>query len=321
MDRRNFLKTGAAVLAAAEFGVVDALAAPAAQEGTWDSGASWAAESAEAGENDLRVRFLGTGAAGWKGPGSKSRRNSSVLLDGRILIDLTVSVLDMLPAGFVPRVVFYTHSHGDHYQPAVAIKAGVSEVYVSDTWETRAREDLTAAAASLGVKAPKVTGLRIGQKVTVDGITLTALPANHATAYEDEQALIYLLEKGGGRTRVLYATDTGGIPVRAARIVGLDPHIAAGRPITGFIMEATFGLGHEEDFRLFTHSGPETVLHITNMLIQNGRYLPPEGQPVYLTHMSYSLHDKLDQSQLGTVLPKPLRAAYDGLEVVFKANL
>ena len=116
--------------------------------------------------------------------------------------------------------------------------------------------------------------------------------------------------------RVLYATDTGGIPVRAARIVGIDAHIADGKPITGLIMEATMGVGHDEDYRIYTHSSVGTVLRTTHVLQATGRLKAPEGQPVYLTHMARTLHDT--QAGLDASLPSPLRAAYDGLEVIFR---
>lgn len=106
--------------------------------------------------------------------------------------------------------------------------------------------------------------------------------------------------------RVLYATDTGGIPVRAARIVGIDAHIADGKPITGLIMEATMGIDHDEDFRIFTHSSVGTVLRTAHVLLDTGRLKAPQGQPVYLTHMARTLHGtqaQLDATFLSLSVP------------------
>jgi aspartate/tyrosine/aromatic aminotransferase len=125
---------------------------------------------------------------------------------------------------------------------------------------------------------------------------------------------MYLLEKNGAR--LVYATDTGGIPCKAAQIVGIDGH-SQGKPITGLIMEATMGIGYDDDFRLYTHSSVATVHQIYRVLQSTGRYTPPEGQPVYLTHMARTLHGT--QAELDAQLPAPLKAAHDGLEVVFKA--
>ena len=244
------------------------------------------------------------------------RRLSSVLLDNRILIDFTPSDADMLPPGFKkPDAVFYTHSHSDHYNARAAIETlHANVVYVGDTWVERAKADLAAAASGLGKSTPEVIGLAIGQRTQCGDLTITALPGNHATKDDNEQTLIYLIEKGS--VRVLYATDTGGIPVRAARIVGIDAHIADGKPITGLIMEATMGIDHDEDFRIFTHSSVGTVLRTAHVLLDTGRLKAPQGQPVYLTHMARTLHGT--QAQLDANLPRPLRAAYDGLEVIFR---
>jgi len=319
MDRRKFLNisTGAAVAT----GVAGVLPGCAAAAGAQRAAATSASDpvhiklSEEAG-TPLKMRFLGTGAADWNGRDDRGelRRLSSVLLDSKVLIDFTPTDEDMIPAGVKPEVIFYTHSHGDHYNPKAALKLGIKSVFLGATWVERAKADFEKAAKETGGKVPEITPLSLGDKVTVHGMTLTALPANHATGDLKEQTLIYLIEKQ--EVRVLYATDTGGIPAIAARLVGIDPH-ANGKAITGLVMEATMGVDGDEDFRIFTHSSVGTVLRTTHMLLDKGRYTPKEGQPVYLTHMARTLHGT--QAELDKTLPKPLKAAYDGLEVIFTA--
>jgi len=319
MDRRKFLNisTGAAVAT----GVAGVLPGCAAAAGAQRAAATSASDpvhiklSEEAG-TPLKMRFLGTGAADWNGRDDRGelRRLSSVLLDSKVLIDFTPTDEDMIPAGVKPEVIFYTHSHGDHYNPKAALKLGIKNVFLGATWVERAKADFEKAAKETGGKVPEITPLSLGDKVTVHGMTLTALPANHATGDLKEQTLIYLIEKQ--EVRVLYATDTGGIPAIAARLVGIDPH-ANGKAITGLVMEATMGVDGDEDFRIFTHSSVGTVLRTTHMLLDKGRYTPKEGQPVYLTHMARTLHGT--QAELDKTLPKPLKAAYDGLEVIFTA--
>ena len=263
----------------------------------------------------LHVRFLGTGAADWKGRDERGelRRLSSILLDGHVLIDFTPTAADMLPEGCRPDTIFYTHSHSDHYQPEAALSLGsIQTVYLSQTWYDIAVSEFTAAARKLSVAMPKIIPLCIGQEVTVGKLTFHPLPANHATGHILEQTLIYLIEKHPAR--LLYATDTGGLMAVAARLAGIDAH-AKGEPITGLIMEATMGLEHEVDFRLYAHSSVATVERTARVLAETKRYMPKEGQPVYLTHMARTLHGT--QAELDAQLPAPLRAAYDGLEVVF----
>lgn len=272
---------------------------------------------AQAGEG-LLVRFLGTGAADWKGPDKRGeyRRLSSILVEGKVLVDYTPSDEDMIPEGCCPGTIFYTHSHGDHYNPEAAIKLGIRSVYCSSSWVERCRKDFKKAAAKLGVKPPKVTGLAQQAEVTVDGVTFKALPGNHCTGDLHEQALIYLLIKGD--RRVLYATDTAGIPANAARgglfgADGLDKKYR--KPLNGLIMEATMGMGQEENFRIFSHSCADVVLHSYNVLQSTGCYKPADGIPVFLTHLARTLHPT--QAELDATLPAPLKAAYDGLEVIF----
>ncbi len=302
MDRKSFLKLSAASLVALKTeGMQAKIFAPT--------------PSAEQG---IAVRFLGTGAADWNGIDSRGehRRLSSILLDSRTLVDLTPSCLDMIPANITPDTIIYTHSHGDHYNPEAALKAGVRRVYLSQTWYDIAVAEFKAAAKKLSLPMPQITPLYVGQAVEINGLTVTPLPASHATGYAFEQTLIYLIEKDG--VRLLYATDTGGIPAVAARIAGIDAHVKDGKPITAIIFEATMGLGHDNDFRTFTHTSVEGVERIVKVLEKTKRYTPPANQPVYLTHMARTLHGT--QAELDSTLPQPLRAAYDGLEVVFKAK-
>ena len=306
MDRRNFLRTVGAATAAAAVAETGLGASPVKKD----------KKTAVNKETGLKVRFLGTGAADWKGPDERGehRRLSSVLLDDRILIDFTPTDADMLPEGCKPECIFYTHSHGDHFNPEALLKLGVPKAHLGKTWINRAWKNFSDASAKTGLPVPELVPLGIGETTVCGDICITALPANHAID-DTEQALIYLIEKGP--VRVIYATDTGGIMGVAARIAGIDPHRRPGNPIHGLIMEATMGMGDkgDEDFRLFTHSSVNTVHRTVKMLLARKRLLLGEGQSVYLTHMARTLHPT--QAELDATLPSPLKAAYDGLEVVF----
>ena len=292
-----------------------------------------AAVAGSASARGIKVRFLGTGAAGWKPEWAERkphmRRQSSVLLDGRVLIDFTMCSFDKLPEGCRPEVLFQTHSHGDHYSPRAAVKSGVRRMYVHESWAAAARADVAAAAEKLSLPAPEVIALPFGQPVDECGLRITGVPANHSTSRVTggvlERTSLYLVEKGPAR--LLYATDTGGLLGDAARMIGIDPHVTAKNfqnypksqfvhepmPITAFIMEATDG-DLDDDFRLFVHSSVQAVSRTVNMMLKNGRYAPPPGQHAYLTHLGIKYRD-WPSEKIDAELPEPLRAAYDGLEL------
>lgn len=299
MDRRDFLKVSSVSLMAMEA----------------DSVTAKIFNSPKEEKDRMHVRFLGTGAADWNGPDNRGelRRLSSILVDKSILFDLTPGNIEMIPPGCVPETVFYTHSHRDHYHPESALKIGIKKVYLSQTWYDIAVMDFKKTANKLNVPKPEIIPLYIGQAVHIGDLSITPLPASHATSYTAEQTLIYLIEKSGAR--VLYATDTGGIPAVAARLAGIDAHDRNGKAITGLIMEATMGIDHDNDYRIFTHSSVGMVQRIVEVLQKTKRYTPIADQPVYLTHLARTLHGT--QAELDASLPHPLKAAYDGMEIQF----
>ena len=299
MDRRDFLKVSSVSLMAM---------------GADDVAAKMFEPSQEKKEG-MSVRFLGTGAADWNGPDNRGeqRRLSSILVDNNVLFDFTAGNIEMIPAGLKPEVVFYTHSHNDHYHPESALKIGVRKVYLSQTWFDIAKADFEKASKKLNVQMPELIPLYIGQAVHVNGLRVTPLPASHATSKRFEQTLIYLIEKS--EARVMYATDTAGIPAVAARLAGIDAHDPNGKPLTGLIMEATMGMDHDNDYRIFAHSSVGMVHRAVEVLQKTKRYLPVNAPPVYLTHMARPLHGT--QAELDAALPYPLKAAYDRLEVIF----
>lgn len=310
MDRRKFLKAGIAATVAAS---VKGLPAVAAEKAAGKSASHIDQDPVPSAEK-IKVRFLGTGAADWKGPDDNGeyRRRCSVLINDSFLIDYTECNRDMIPAGCHPETAFYTHSHDDHYDPAAALRLGIRKVYLGETWISRARNDFRRASAVTGIPEPEIIPVSVGCRYEESGVVVMPVPANHATSDMHELTLIYLLESLD--SRVLYATDTAGIVGIAARYVGIDAHLN-GKPVNGFIMEATMGIGHEDDFRIFNHSSVATVAQVCRVLKATRRYVPKRGQPAYITHMSRKLHGT--QKELDKNLPAPLKAAYDGLEVEF----
>lgn len=287
MTRREFIGTGAALAAAA------ALGAEAERKG------------------DIRVKFLGTGAADWEPTGKNGpkpdgelRRRSSVLLDGRILIDFTAQAFDMLGEA-KPDVIFYTHQHSDHFNAAAAVKAGVRRAYLHASWASWATQQFEAAARTLGRPAPEVIALEFFRKVEFDGYVFTLLPANHCCDRPEWLAGVYAIRKGV--THLYYATDTAYCNDRAWCF-----YVMKESPFTAIIHEATL---HHKDTRITGHSSVDMVEYLVRAMSYRKYYLPPEGRKVYLTHLSRN--SQLPHAELVRSLSNgPLVPAHDGLEVV-----
>lgn len=314
IGRREFVAMGAAFAASSVVGA--------------------AAGSRTSAERGLLVRFLGSGGSRWNPEWEKmyecARRQSSMLVENRLLFDFTYCGFDKLPADVRPKALFATHSHGDHFDPVAIVKVGVERVYVHSSWAKHARTVLGEASAKCAAKAPEVIPLEFGRSVEAEGMTVTAVPANHATSLVTDGVLerpaLYLIERG--ETRLLYATDTGGIPADAARMIGIDIHVNddnyetmyAGNPfvsrpkaITALVMEATNGK-LDDDFRLFTHSSIQQVERTVAALKATKRFLPPAGQRAYITHLGMQ-YRHMASKKIEAEMSKSLAAAYDGLEI------
>jgi phosphoribosyl 1,2-cyclic phosphodiesterase len=315
INRRKFLMTGAA------FSAANSLLANTTAEVVEDRG--------------ILVRFLGSGASGWNPALAKhkyARRQSSVLIENKIVIDFTMCGFDHLPKGLIPKALFVTHSHGDHFNAPAVVKLGVKKVYTHSSWSKHAKTVLDEAANAAKLPAPEVIGIDFASPVDIDGIKLTAVPSIHSTSRlvdgQMERTAMYLVEKG--ESRLLYATDTAGIPGDAARMIGIDKHISINKydskptlkenpfvqrpkPLTAFIMEATNG-DNDEDFRLFVHASVQTVDRIVKMLKNTGRFTPPPGQRAYITHLCIKYRNWSPKKIEADISPE-LAAAYDGLEI------
>jgi len=55
-------------------------------------------------------------------------------------------------------------------------------------------------------------------------------------------------------------------------------------------MEATMGVGHDTDFRMFCYSSVAMVERTVSVLLNTKRLHLSPGEKVYITHMSRSLH-------------------------------
>ena len=240
----------------------------------------------------MKLLFLGTGASDWSGPDERGeyRRHASILLDDSLMIDVTPSVLDMIPDRAAVTDVFFTHSHDDHYDLAALKTLAPCRVYAHDSW-----------AGSIAGEGLTVIPLKIGVSVQAAGFTVIPMPSNHYSDRENETTLHFLIEKE--RKRLLYATDGGWLTSRENQIIGT-------KMMDAIVFDATVGDGHSDDFQIFHHNSVDMIRLMRGSLLKTDRL--KESSPIFLTHLSRSLHEK--QSVLDRQTEKPMIVCYDGME-------
>jgi adenosylcobinamide kinase/adenosylcobinamide-phosphate guanylyltransferase len=189
----------------------------------------------------VHVRLLGTGAAdGWPNPWCScascadardhgdSRRQTSVLLDGGVLLDLSPA---LPPAGVSlagVHTVLVTHAHPDHCSPFALL------------WRhwVRPGERLTVAGPDdvleacrpwLAPDSPvELVAVAPGGTLHCRGYDVRVLPADH------EVPTVLYDVTGPDGARLLYATDTGPLPDVAVEAV-------TGAAFDVVLLEQTFG--------------------------------------------------------------------------------
>ena len=240
----------------------------------------------------MKLLFLGTGASDWNGPDERGeyRRHASILLDHRLLIDVTQSILDIIPDPAGVTDVFFTHSHDDHFNLEALKTLAPCRVYAHESWADCIQGDgLT------------VIPLRVGIPAQAAGFTVTPMPSNHYADRENETTLHYLIEKDG--KRLLYATDGGWLTTRENQLIG-------DRVLDAIVFDATVGEGHADDFQIFHHNSVDMIRLMCAALRKTGRLR--ETSPVFLTHLSRVLHES--QAILDQRIEKPMIACYDSME-------
>lgn len=189
----------------------------------------------------MHVRLLGTGAAdGWPNPWcscascadartrGESRRQTSVLLDGGVLLDLSPA----LPPDGVSlagvHTVLVTHAHPDHCAPFTLLWR---HWVLPDEHLTIAgpAEVLETCRPWLAPDAPvDLVLVEPGRTLHLRGYGIRVLPADH------EVPTVLYDVTGPDGARLLYATDTGPLPDAALAAV-------ADAAFDVVLLEQTFG--------------------------------------------------------------------------------
>ncbi len=269
----------------------------------------------------MKILFLGTAAAeGYPGSfctcsrcerarrlgGPNLRYRSSILVDGRLLVDLPP---DLYAASLrcgarlaEVRCVLITHTHPDHFYPeelrlrAEPFSHGPLRPLILAGSEAAARK---AEERLAGRGDVEYLVLRPGVEEEICGYRVLPIPAVHNTP--GEEPLNYLIEAGG--RALLYALDTG--PYTEEQF-----SLLRGRRVTLVVADATMGLRGPGSYRY--HMCVEEVAELRERLLAEG-VASPETRFV-LTHFSHNSsppHVELVEALRGS----GLTAAHDCMEV------
>ena len=181
----------------------------------------------------MKLHFLGTGAADWDLSRADDsidfRRNSSLLVDGRLLIDPGKCVFEFektfgyrdLYAGVTD--VICTHRHGDHYSPdtVARLEAMGAVFHPTEPWDT----------------------------LELAHYTVRAYPANHRTA---ENPMHFVVESKDDGRRFFYGCDGAWLFYDTYRALCDLGHLDC------MIFDCTIG-DVRGDYRIFEHSNVAMV--------------------------------------------------------------
>lgn len=256
---------------------------------------------------NLELLFLGTGAHDYS-PKLKdefknkfdknARRSSSLLIDGKILVDCGDFVLNSMEiAGINPAGIthlFVTHSHGDHFQPyhvSFIANAGIRvlQVYCS------------AAVATQITPSDKISVHTVthGEVVTDGAFEAIPLHSNHFVK-SGEQTYHYLFNIDG--KKLFYGLDGALLPTATANYLHR-------KEIDFCVFDGTVG-NYIGDYRIFEHNSIPMVRQMVCSLKTVGAFSP--SCKIYISHLAHSLH-KPHEDTVCLLQKDGIHVAYDGL--------
>ena len=259
------------------------------------------------------ILFLGTGAADWNYKTDTERSDfrafAGMLIDDHIMIDCGSGAFmyeDRFSlSGIYKNVdtVFMTHSHDDHFGAEyVSRLCKESEKHIT-LYGDKIFEKLLPEEENLTFVP---LDARYCESVNIEGYTVTALKANHATPFPEEQTHHYFFE---GEKNLFIGYDGGWLMAETWKFLQ-QKHIDI------YITDATCGDSFEctYNFRNFSHNNIFMIDFIVKTMKENG--IADENTKVILFHLAKTLHDSHEvvcekEGKKGYIV------SYDGMKYSF----
>jgi phosphoribosyl 1,2-cyclic phosphodiesterase len=249
--------------------------------------------------------FLGTGAADWNIAHRDGffRRNSSALLDGKILFDAGAHVFDYLACESCPdlldgvTLVLITHDHEDHVDLDTLRRLAEHHPFALG-----ADEELLERLGHV----EGITPLRLPlyEESALMGYKITPVLANHDVVLSGKRrAVHYIIETPEGKT-LFYGLDGAWL---------LRPTWQEMKKHRFDLMVFDCTVGDSDDWRLFEHNTIPMLRKITDEILR--LKMLNEGGKLVASHLARTLH--LDHETTTSILADlSMLTAYDGLSLV-----
>ncbi|MFA7185763.1 MAG: MBL fold metallo-hydrolase, partial [Victivallales bacterium] len=224
--------------------------------------------------------------------------NTGILIDCGVTGIANLSRFGISPDTLTDLII--THSHRDHFVPAV-----IAEIIASRTTETPL--NIRAAPEAIALLSEKFAGkftpysLLPGDRFTIGNLNFTALPANHQVENSTEQALNYLIETPYGN--ILYALDGAWMLKKARMLIG-------DKKLRMIFWDAT--MAEPGNWRIFEHNDPAMISLMMTALEKEGTV---NGETiVVLDHLARTLWPENPE----TAAVHNWLLAFDGMELELK---
>lgn len=255
--------------------------------------------------NKFEITFLGTCACDFsprletdlKDKFDKdARRSSSVLLDGKYLIDCGIHTLKCLEIQGVNKDeitdIFITHTHDDHYDEKNINSLACGRKEPLRVW-------LREGASPTGLENVEIKYMSLFEKYDLGEISITGLVANHDKEASPQH---FLIEKSD--SSLFYGCD-GAWLINDTYYHLKDKHLDVA------VLDCTVG-DYIGDYRLAEHNSIPMIRLMLPSLKCIGAI--DKNTKIYLSHIAPSLHKSHNET---VEIAKELGAyvAYDGLTI------
>lgn len=238
----------------------------------------------------MKLHYLGTGAADWDPKNASDdpafRRLTAAKINDNLMIDCGPCVFEFEKTfGYrnlyqSVTAILITHSHSDHFH-ADSIARLAEE----------AREPVTVYGDPvIGRLLPLSEKLRfiplgLFETVSVGQYEVTALPANHSTAYPEEQPVHYVLRDKETDKTLFWGCD-------GAWLYNSTYHYINKLKFDAMVLDCTVG-DIESDFRMFEHNNIRMIEEMLKSLV-GWYHIMKDGGQIYANHMARTLHTSHD---------------------------